>query len=451
MKILLIAPKRNEFDESFPAWLRIPQLPLSIIAALTPPEHEVVVAEEEDGPLPVDYDWDVVGITSMTATAHRAYKLAQDFRSRGSNVILGGIHPSLLPYESAQYADAVVVGEAEGIWPSILEDISHNRLKKIYRNWQPDIAASPLPHRNKRRSIPFVSPNVMPIMFSRGCPNDCEFCCVHRVYGHRQRFISIENIVKDISTTGSRRLVFLDDNIGGTRSYALKLFKALEPLRIMWVGQASARMVLDDKLFASAVRSGCKGLFVGVETIEPEALNKIKKSLSSISLYEEAVKRCRESGVLFLGSFMFGLDDESADIFDHTYDFLLRNKVPLICPNILTPYPGTYIFDRLMREGRILHTNWSYYDHISVSFQPKNMQPEELAEKYLTFRKKFFSWSSIIQRLWTQPRSTLQIFLSMNLAYRKTNRIYNRLSNNYFKWLREENPDLKMGLDVSRY
>ncbi len=438
MRILLVSPKKTELDESVPGWLRMPQLSLSIIAALTPRGHEVVIAEEEDGPLPVEDQWDVVGITSMTATAPRAYELSLLFRNRGARVVLGGIHPSVLPEEAAQYADAVVVGEAEGLWPQVLFDIKHNRLKKVYRNWQPDISDSPLPVRKKKRSILGFPPVVMPIMFSRGCPNDCEFCCVHRVYGRRQRFIPIESIVKDIAQSGSTKLLFLDDNIGGVRPYALKLFKALEPLRVIWGGQASARLILDDELFRAAVRSGCRALFIGVETIELAARRKLRKSLSTISLYEEAIKRCRESGVLFHGSFIFGLDEESPDVFERTLDFLLRNNVPSIASNILTPYPGTYLFDRLMREGRILHTNWSYYDHGTVSFEPKNMHPEELSEKYLDFTERFYSLSSIRRRAWAQLRVKPLMFLGMNIAFRRVIRVNREHARKYFKWLREE-------------
>ena len=438
MKLLLVSPKKSELDESVPGWLRIPQLSLSIIAALTPRGHEVVIAEEEDGPLPIEDHWDVVGITAMTATAPRAYELSLLFRNRGARVVLGGIHPSVLPQEAAQYADAVVVGEAEGLWPQVLSDIEHNRLKKVYRNWQPDISGSPQPVRKKKRSIFGLPPHVMPIMFSRGCPNDCEFCCVHRVYGRRQRFIKIESIVKDIVQSGSKKLIFLDDNIGGVRPYALKLFKALEPLRVLWGGQASARLMLDDELFRAAVRSGCRALFVGVETIEPAASRKLRKSLATVSLYEEAIRRCRECGVLFHGSFIFGLDEQSPDVFEHTLDFLLRNNVPSMDPNILTPYPGTYLFDRLKREGRILHTNWSYYNHRTVCFEPKNMHPEELSEKCLEFAERFYSWSSISRRALAQLRVKPLMFLGMNIGFRRMPKVCREHSRKYFKWLREE-------------
>lgn len=438
MRILLISPKRTGLHDATPGWLRIPQLPLSILAALTPPEHEVLTVEEEIEHLPEDEKWDVVGITSMTATAPRAYELAGMFKRSGAKVVLGGIHPSVLPGEAAQFADAVVTGEAEGLWPKVLHDIEHNELKQFYHNSQPDISDSPLPKRRKRRSLLGFPPYVMPIMFSRGCPNDCEFCCVHRVYGRKQRFIPVERIIEDIERSGAKKLMFLDDNIGGTRSYAMRLFKALRPLKVRWLGQASVRLILDNELFDAALQSGMSGLFLGVESVEPEALQKMRKSLASIALYEEAIRRCRSAGVAFHASLIFGLDEQTPQVFDHTLDFLIRNRVPTISANILTPYPGTFLFDRLAREGRILHTNWVYYDHTTVSYRPKNMEPQELAEKYLDFRKAFFSYSSIIRRGWAQLRVMPLVYLGMNMAYRGTNRHLRKRYRDYFDWLRQQ-------------
>jgi len=268
MRVLLVSPKSN-FPDATPAWLRIPQLTLPILAALTPPEHQVAMVEEEFERLPLDEHWDVVGITAMTATAPRAYELASLFRHNGAKVVLGGIHPSVLPEEAARFSDAVVVGEAEGIWGQVLHDVQWNRLRKCYHNSEPDISESPLPVRRRMRSILGLPSFVTPIMASRGCPYDCEFCCVHSVYGRRQRHLPIEHIIEDIRRTGARRVMFLDDNIGGVRSYMMQLITALKPLRVSWYGQASVRFILDDELFDAAVRSGLEALFVGVESVEP--------------------------------------------------------------------------------------------------------------------------------------------------------------------------------------
>jgi radical SAM superfamily enzyme YgiQ (UPF0313 family) len=437
MKILLVVP-RSKFPDTTPRWLRVPQLTLPILEGLTPSEHEVLTAEEEFEPLPIDQHWDVVGITAMTANAPRAYELASLFKHNGAKVILGGIHPSVLPDEAARFADAVFVGEAEGMWEQVLSDVRRNQLKKIYHNSQPDISQSPLPVRRKIRSILGMPSFVTPIMASRGCPYDCEFCCVHSVYGRRQRHIPIEHIVEDIRRTGTRRVLFLDDNIGGVRPYTMQLIAALKPLKVSWYGQAAARFILDDELFDAAVRSGLKALFVGVESVEPEARKRMTKSVPSTHLYEKAIQRCRSAGVFFHASVIFGLDEDTPLVFERTLEFMVRNSVPSISANILTPYPGTPLFERLMREGRILHTNWSYYDHTTVCYQPKNMEPEELAEKYLDFRNRFYSYSSIIQRGYAQLRVTPIVYFPANIAYRKTTKRMKKHFLNYFNWLRQQ-------------
>lgn len=435
LRILLIAPK-SEYPDVTPGWLRIPQLSLPLLAALTPTEHEVVQVEEEYEPLPLDDSWDVVGITAMTPTARRAYELASFFGQNGTKVVLGGIHPSVLPDEAARFADAVVIGEAEGVWGRVLDDARRNRLKRFYHEPRPDISDLPLPVRRRRRTLFGLPPYVMPVMASRGCPNDCEFCCVHTVYGRGQRHIPVERIAEDIERDGAKLLMFLDDNIGGRRSYAMRLFAAIEPLKVRWYAQASARFILDNELFKAAVRAGLRGLFIGVESVEPEARRKIRKSLPSTRLYEGAIARCRSAGVSFTASLIFGLDEQTPHVFDRTLEFLLSNSVPSISANVLTPYPGTRLFDRMKREGRILHTNWSYYNHSCVNYRPMNMVPEELSEKYLDFRKKFYSYSSIAKRAWSQLRVSPLMYLGMNIAMRGTVKMYRRHFREYFAWLR---------------
>jgi radical SAM superfamily enzyme YgiQ (UPF0313 family) len=434
MRILLVSP-RSLASEETSKWLRIPQLSLPILAALTPAGHDVVMVEEEVDPLPAAEAWDVVGVTAMTANVHRAYQLASRFRRQGARVILGGIHPSVMPEEAAEHADAVVIGEAEGIWPQVLDDIQHNRLQRFYRNAQPDLANSPLPARVKPRRLLGLPPYLMPIMATRGCPYQCEFCSVHRVYGLGQRHLPIDHVVADIVRNDPRLIMFLDDNIGALRPYAMQLFEALRPLRKKWCGQATVRFILDEELFRAAVRSGLRALFVGVETVEPDACAALRKSPGGIALYDQAIARCRSAGVMFHASLIFGLDEQTPRVFEHTLEFLLRNSVPSISPNILTPYPGTPLFERLTREGRILHTNWTYYDHTNVCYQPRNMSPEELAEKYIDFRRRFLSWSSIAQRLPAQWNVLPWAYLGMNLALRQATGRQEQRFQEYFTWL----------------
>ena len=434
MKILLISPKSNSPDPA-PAALRIPQLTLPIIAGLTPREHDVRMVEDEFEHLPLEEAWDVVGITAMTATAPRAYELATLFRRDGAKVILGGIHPSILPHEAEQFADAVVVGEAEGVWQQIVHDVEQNQLRKLYRNSYPDLSKAPRPVPLRKPSLFGIQSYVTPILASRGCPYDCEFCCVHSVYGRKQRHVPIEHIVESITRNRAKRVMFLDDNLGGVRSYAMSLCSALEPLKIEWYAQVSTRFILDDELFGAALRSGLKALFVGVESVEPEARKKMPKSPPSIQLCEKAIKRCRSARVVFHASLIFGRDEDTPRVFDRTLEFLQYHCVPSISPCILTPYPGTRVFERFSREGRILHTNWAYYDHNTVCYQPKTMTPEELAEKYLDFRDRFFSYGSMLRRAYPQFRVSPLVFLGSNLAHRQTSKTLREHYRTYFKWL----------------
>jgi len=437
MRILLMSP-RSPIGQHTSSWLRIPQLSLSVLAGLTPPGHEVSIVEEEFESPPTAEHWDLVGMTTMTANSARAYRFARRFRECGAKVVLGGVHPSVLPNEASKHADAIVIGEAEGVWERVVSDAQHNRLQQFYRNEQPDLSMSPFPVRKPLRRLFGLPPSLMPIMSTRGCAYNCEFCCVHRVYGHKARHVPIPHIVSDIARNEPKLIMFLDDNIGVDRAYSLALFEALRPLRKRWCGQATLRFILDEELFAAAVRSGLKGVFVGVETIEPEARTGLRKLLGSMREYDEAVRRCRAAGIMFHASLIFGLDDQTPRVFERTLDFLARNSVPSISANMLTPYPGTQLFDRLKRENRILHTNWTYYDHLTVCFQPKNMSVEELGERHLAFCREFLSWSSIARRLPAQWGNMPLLYLGMSMAMRRSVTHLMHRQRDYMTWLRNQ-------------
>ena len=437
MRILLMSP-RNPIGQHTSSWLRIPQLSLSVLAGLTPPGHDITIIEEEFESPPSTEHWDLVGMTTMTANSARAYRFARRFQECGAKVVLGGVHPSVLPDEASKHADAIVIGEAEGVWEQVVSDAQHNRLQRVYRNMQPDLSKSPFPVRKTPRRIFGLPPYVMPIMSTRGCAYNCEFCCVHRLYGHKARHVPIQHIVSDISRNEPKLIMLLDDNIGADRAYSLALFEAFRPLRKQWCGQATTRFILDEDLFTAAVRSGLRAVFIGVETIEQEARTGLRKSLGTMREYDEAVRRCRAAGVLFHASLIFGLDDQTPRVFERTLDFLARNSVPSISANILTPYPGTQLFDRLKRENRLLHTNWTYYDHQTVCFQPKNMSMEELGERHLAFCREYLSWTSIIRRLPAQWGNMPLLYMGMNLAMRRSvTHLMNR-RRDYLRWLRNQ-------------
>ena len=251
MKIILISPTTDDKRRTNKG-LMIPQLALYILKGLTPPEHEVKIIEEETEPIDLDQECNLVGISCMTANAPRAYELCREFKKRGKTVVLGGVHPTILPDEALQHADCVVVGEAEGVWETLLNDFRNNELKRKYYNPTPDLGKYvPKDFSRITRKRLF---HLVPIMTTRGCPYNCDFCCVTNLFGKKMRHIPIENVVRDIRESGAKNFMFLDDNIIGHPQYAKELFRAIKPLKIKWVGQASVSLLVRDGALRSEER-----------------------------------------------------------------------------------------------------------------------------------------------------------------------------------------------------
>ncbi|MGA2532155.1 MAG: radical SAM protein [Candidatus Aminicenantales bacterium] len=416
MKILLVAPSVDP-NEKTNKQMMMPQLALIILQGLTPKEHQVVTVDEEAEDIDLAHDCDLVGISFMTSNASRAYWLAQEFKRRGRTVVLGGVHPTLLPDEALPYADSVVVGEAEGVWAKLLEDYQNGCLKKIYHNPRPDLSVyvpKDFSKVVKRRLFALV-----PIMTSRGCPYHCDFCCVTDLFGKEIRHVPVDNVVRDIEESGRKHFIFLDDNIIGHPSYAKELFAALKPLKISWVGQSSISMLVnDDELLKLAAESGCKGLFIGLESVKEAQMNSLRKSFKSLEGLEHALKKMRKAGIFALASMIFGFDEDTKDVFDDTVKFLIKNKVHTVSFNVLTPYPGTKTFQKMKGEGRLLTDDWKYYDHSTVVFQPKNMSPYELMVGKIRSRKTFYSAWSILRRLLGNFRHPV-IYMAMNWGHVK--------------------------------
>lgn len=416
MKILLIDPcKEANYRDKKRGVTRFPQVSLLYIAALTPEEHEVTILEEEVQPLDFDTPCDLVGITCMTATAPRAYAIADEFRRRGRRVVLGGVHPTVLPEEAGRHADAVVAGEAEPVWAGLLEDARKGALRPLYRSspdWELD--AYPLPRREGRSGAVL---SLTPVVTSRGCPYACEFCCVRNVFGRRVRHVSVSRVLEDIERAGARQVMFLDDNIVGNPAYAEELFDALKGRGIRWVGQASISFLDRERLLDKAAASGCKGLFFGLETVSEDHRERLKKGPKTLRDTAEAVRRITRAGILFHASIVFGFDDDGPDIFDRTLEFLGRSDIASATFNLLTPYPGTALFDRYKAEGRLLTEDWKDYDHCTPTFVPKRMGVEELVEGRRRVRMAFSSWRGIASRFpgnWRTP----VLFLLANLGQR---------------------------------
>ncbi len=415
-KILLVSPSM-EPDKKYPKGLRIPEIALSIIAANTPEHYDVEIIEEEIDTVDFNVDCDLVGITSSTPTAFRAYELGREFKKRGKKVVYGGIHPTVLPDEALQYGDSVVIGEAEGAWQELLEDFENGGLKPKYHILQPDLSDYNPPKRKPPKDKSLF--NALPIVTTRGCPYDCDFCCVPEFFGPKLRHVPIEKVCKDIESSNGKIFIFLDDNIIGHPKYAKALFRAIAPYKIKWVGQASISFVKDLELMKLAKESGCGALFFGVESVSTNQLETMRKTIKEIDKVEEAIKRVKDLGIHFHASMILGFDTDTEAIFDDTFEFLMRNKIGTATFNILTPYPGTRVYNRLKEENRILTNDWKYYDHCTVVFQPKNMSLMQLTEGYLRLKSEFYKVGNILKRLpWNLSHPLLN--LAMSFSFRSS-------------------------------
>jgi radical SAM superfamily enzyme YgiQ (UPF0313 family) len=415
MNILLISPSTHP-EVKTAGGLMIPQLALHILEGLTPPEHAVKLVEEECDTIDLEEPCDLVGISCMTANAPRAYALAREFKKRGKTVILGGVHPTILPAEAAAYADAVVVGEAEGVWEQVLRDVAAGRLKKTYHQSSPDLSRYiPMKFRQSTMKRLF---NVIPVMSTRGCPYSCEFCCVSDLFGKTIRHVPVPNVVRDLQDTGGKTYIFLDDNIMGKPAYAKELFRAIKPLKIHWAGQSSISFVHDTELMRLAAESGCSALFFGLESVSETQLKTMRKSIKEIKLVEEAIKKVKGIGIHFHASLVFGFDNDTPAIFPETLEFLQKNQIGTASLNVLTPYPGTKLYEQFCREDRLLTTDWRYYDHSTVVFKPKGMTPYELQTGAMRVREEYTKLGAIFGRLPGNLSHPL-LHLALNLGARK--------------------------------
>lgn len=414
MKILLVSPVRDEHQFTNKGIL-IPQLALFILQGLTPKKHEVKIVEEEYMQLDMDEECDVVGISCMTSNAYRGYRIADAFREKGKKVVIGGVHPSLLPDEALAHADAVVIGEAEGVWEKILDDIENGTLQQRYHEPNPDLDRyipkdfSSLP---KKRMY-----NLVPLQTSRGCPYNCDFCCVSKIFGKKIKLIPVKHVVRDIQESGARNFIFLDDNIIGNQKYARELFEALIPLKIRWIGQSSISFAHHTEMMKLAKKSGCKGLFIGLESVLESNIHHYNK-LKSLEDTERSIRKILKMGIMIQASVIFGFDDDTPDTFGQTIKFLRKNRISVASINALTPYPGTRVFERLKEAGRLLHEKWEYYDHHTVVFQPKHMTPLELQIGEIKAKADFSKIFSIAERILGNLRMPVY-YIAANLGYRR--------------------------------
>jgi radical SAM superfamily enzyme YgiQ (UPF0313 family) len=415
IKLELIVPAAQESGRKRKKAV-LPPLGLAMVAALTPPEVEVSITDENVTVIDFQKEIDLVGITALTATAPRAYEIADNFRARGVKVILGGVHPSFLPEEASQHADAVVIGEAEGIWPSLINDFKAKKLQKVYRQRErPSLANLPTPRRDLFAEGAYILKQT--ISATRGCPYSCSFCSVTSFFGHTYRCRPVQEILQEIETFNKRKLIgFVDDNIVGNPTFAKELFRSLVPYKIKWGAQASVMVAADDELLELAAASGCIALFIGFETLSSANLATIGKKVNMVDEYETAIEKIHSQGIAIHGFFILGLDEDNEEVFERTVRFVQKMRLESAQFAWPVPYPGTPLYESLDRAGRIVTKDWSQYES-DIVFEPKLMSREMLQQRRDLIWRKFYSLPSIWRRV-GMVRRNLTALWAVNLYYR---------------------------------
>jgi radical SAM superfamily enzyme YgiQ (UPF0313 family) len=398
--------------------LRYAPLTLTTLAAMVPKELNAEVAIQDEGvqPLNLDLDADLIGITAITGTSQRAYKIADELRAKGHTVVIGGVHATLLPDEAAPHADALVLGYAEKSWPELLRDFAKGKMKPRY--FTPTgrvLTGVPRARRDLLQKKKYVTVNS--IEATRGCPHKCDFCVVPTAWSNTYAHRPVEEVIAELSTFEGRHALFIDLSPVEDVHYAKALYRAMIPLRMKWVGLSTTRIAEDPELLKLAAQSGCKGLLIGFESISQDTLNQTHKHFHAAPQYGEIVKKLHDHGIGIQGCFVFGFDNDDVTVFERTAEFVDKVKIDLPRYAVATPFPNTGLYRRLEAEGRLLHKNWALYDVEHVVFQPKQMSPERLQEGLEWTWKQSYSWRSMFVRI-LGSRCVPLLSISLNLGYR---------------------------------
>jgi radical SAM superfamily enzyme YgiQ (UPF0313 family) len=375
-------------------------LPPATLAGLTPPSWDVRFYDDRMEPIPFDEETDLVAISVETYTAKRAYQIASEYRQRGVPVVMGGFHATLVPDEVSRYCEALVVGEAEGVWPQVLADAAAGRLRRVYRGE----GRPPLGGLRPDRSI-FAGKRYLSIGLveaGRGCTFTCEFCAIQSYFGATQTARPTEDVLDELGRMDHKLVFFVDDNIVSHPKKAKEFFRRLAPLGVRWVGQASLNAAHDDELLALMKASGCQGLLFGFESLDESTLRQMNKRFNTMGGgYEVALANLRRHGIRLYVTFILGYDDDTETEIDRAVAFARRHRFYIAAFNHLTPFPGTPLYARLEREGRLRYERWWLdpdYRYNTVPFWPGRMSPEAVQRKCVEARAAFYSWPSILRR-----------------------------------------------------
>ena len=397
MKLTLIRPNLGNYRSSD----AMAPLGLAILAARAP-DCELAFYDERIEPVPLDAQTDLVALSVETYTARRGYEIADAYRARGVPVVMGGYHPSFLPDEALRHADAVVIGDAEGVWERLLDDARAGRLEARYHG---DAERPMQDYRIDRRL--FDGKRYAPVevvQYGRGCRFACEFCSIHSFYGNSVRHRPLDGLLAEIAALPEKHLLFfVDDNLYGPREEFLALLKAMAPLKRRWSCQISIDVARDDVLMDALVEAGCRFVLIGFESLSADNLRQMGKPWNQVSgAYRDVVRSLHRRGIGIYGTFVFGYDADTPEVIERTVDFALDARLELANFNALTPTPGSPLYARLQRENRLVAPDWwidPLYRYGDPIFQPRGMSADELALAIFDARKRFYRWGAIARRV----------------------------------------------------
>ncbi|MCX7995774.1 MAG: B12-binding domain-containing radical SAM protein [candidate division WOR-3 bacterium] len=425
-RLLLVNPinqgfARNRVGLTANRATRFQPLGLGIIASLTPDNWEIILIDENFEPF-YYREADLVGITAFTATAPRAYEIAGVYRKKKIPVVMGGFHITMCPDVALQFADCLVLGEAENIWQELIKDFENSNLKKIYKGTPADLNKLPLPMRTIF-SDKYVFGS---IETSRGCPMDCKFCSVSAFYGKNQRFRPVEDVLNELMNIPQKKIFFVDDNIAGYTKASRERLKDLcrgiieKGIKKDWWCQTTITFGEDEELLDLAKKSGCKLLFIGVEATDVPGLEAINKRLNlkkGIREIEKIFRRINEYGIGVIGAFMFGMDTDTIRTIKERTDYILKSNANAIQITYLTPLPGTKLFEEIHKQGRIIYTrypeDWEHYTFAEVTYRPLSMTAKELENERQYVVKRIYNWKGVIKRFLKTLFSTKNLITSL--------------------------------------
>lgn len=416
--ILMITPENKEINRFRKRQVNnFIQITMPYLAAFVDEsKYEITLIDEYNQKILFKKFYDLVVITVNTSNAPHCYNIAKIFKDKGSTIVFGGPHATLLPEEVKEHCDVVIIGEAEESWPKFLNDFYSGTYNSEYRCLKtPTLEGIPIPRRDLIKGRWFTKGAVFA---TRGCPYSCSYCNLKQIYEDSFRKRPIQEVIEDVKNCKSKFFVFWDDNFFGDIDYAKELLKELRKLNKKWAAQVTLERCKDDELLKLAKMAGCVYFFVGLESFSKETLQTVNKGLNDVDKYKELIDSVHKYGICIQAGIIFGFDTDTKEVFKTTLDRCNYLGIDGVTVSILTPLPKTPLYYQLKEEGRLLTDNWSYYNgKTRVAFRPKNMSSEELFDGYMWFRRNFYSLKSISTRL-RKSKANVLYNLIVNLGYK---------------------------------